>query len=157
MDKKLKRFISYLFFTTILLIIIFLGLRYQSILYTISKENYDLFPYLRFKAIFPLFLGVFIAIPHIFKAIFKTGEWYINWIRLVVLSFPFLYASVVPVLYLTGIINMSFPFLSYIMGGYFGNEASTTFETINGIIAGYVVFTSIDKKVQRKDKLVLNE
>lgn len=47
---------------------------------------------------------------------------------------------------------MSLPFSSYIMGGYFGDGASINFETINGIIAGYVVFTSIDKRVQGNGK-----
>lgn len=68
------------------------------------------------------------------------------------MGLPFLYASVVPVLYFTEIISMSLPFSSYIMGGYFGDGASINFETINGIIAGYVVFTSIDKRVQGNGK-----
>ena len=146
MNNSLKRFSSYLLYTTILLVIIFVGLRYQSTLFSSGKDNYDLLPYLRFKAIFPLIIGVYLAIPHLFKNFLKAGDWSINWVRLIVLSFPFLYLSVVPVLYLSDIINVSFPFSSYIMGGYFGNGASTTFESINGVIAGYVLFTSIDKK-----------
>lgn len=150
MDNNWKIIVSYLFFTILLLIIIFLGLKYQAILYSHSIDSYEIFPYFLFKAIFPLILGVFLAIPHMIKASLKVGKWNINWIKLIVLGLPFLYASVIPVLYLTGTIKVDFPFSSYVMGGYFGNGALTTFESINGIIAGYVVLTSIDKvnKVQ---------
>lgn len=78
MDNKLKRFVSYLCFTTILLMVMFLGLRYQSTLYSFSKDNYDVFPYLRFKAFFPLILGIYLAIPHILKTFLKTGEWNVD-------------------------------------------------------------------------------
>ncbi|TXC92849.1 hypothetical protein FS935_01225 [Metabacillus litoralis] len=146
MDNKWKSLLSYLIYTIVLLLIIFLGLKYQAVLYSYSKDSYEILPYLQFKAIFPLVLGVYLAIPHLIKASLKAGKWDINWIKLIVLGLPFLYASVIPVLYLTEMISVDFLFLSYIMGGYFGNGASITFETINGILAGYVVFTSIDKK-----------
>lgn len=146
MDNKWKSLLSYLIYTIVLLLIIFLGLKYQAVLYSYSKDNYEIFSYLQFKAIFPLVLGAYLAIPHMIKASLKAGKWDINWIKLIVLGLPFLYASVIPVLYLTGMIKFDFPFSSYVMGGYFGNGALTTFESINGILAGYVVLTSIDKK-----------
>lgn len=145
MDNKWKRFVSYLCYLTLLLIIIFLGLRYQAHLYSLSQSNYDYFPHALFKATFPLIIGLLLAVPHFLKCFAIIGKWKVDWIKLTVFGLPFLYLSVVPILYLSGVLNFNVPFSSYVMGGYFGVGASTTFETINGIIAGFIVSTSIIK------------
>lgn len=146
MINKRKSFLGYTGFAILFLLIIFLGLKLQSNLYSNSRETYEVFPYYLFSAIFPIVIGIFLALPHFFKTFPKTGKWTVNWAKLIVVGFPFMYLSIFPILYYSEILTLYLPFSSYILGGYFGRGATTSFETITGIVTGYIVCTSIIKK-----------
>ncbi|MGI8386840.1 hypothetical protein [Robertmurraya sp. P23] len=148
MENK-RNSISILFYTGyvfLLVLTIFFGLKFQASLYLNSQETYEVFPYYLSKSIFPLIIGVFLAAPHLYKTFTKTGKWKLDWVKLIVVGLPFIYLSIVPILYYSEVLDLNLPFSSYAMGGYFGGSASTSFETINGIIASYIVLTSINKK-----------
>ncbi|QOR64795.1 hypothetical protein IM538_13105 [Cytobacillus suaedae] len=146
MENKRNSILGYTGFVFLFLVMIFFGLKFQANLYLNSQENYEIFPYYLFKAVFPLIIGVFLASPHLYKIFTKTGKWKLNWVKLIVVGLPFIYLSIIPILYIFEVLTLNLPFSSYAMGGYFGGGASTSFETINGIIAGYIVSTSIIKK-----------
>jgi hypothetical protein len=143
---KQMRLISYAGLLILLLGIIFFGLRYQAALFSASRHEISgIFAYYQFKAAFPLLIGILLAIPHFINQFAQTGKWKVNWVSLIVIGLPFLYLSVVPLLYVFDLVNINIPFSDYALGGYFGSGASTTFEVINGIIAGFIVSTSIVK------------
>ena len=145
MENNRSSILFYSGFVFLLLIIIFFGLKFQASLYLNSQETYKIFPYFLFNAIFPLVIGVFLAAPYLYKTFTKAGKWKVDWVKLIVVGFPFIYLSIVPILYFSEVLTLNLPFSSYAMGGYFGGDASTSFGTINGIIAGYISFTSIKK------------
>ena len=139
-----KRFWAYIFYLVLFLGVIFLGLRYQAKL----RENEGL-AYHHLEALssfFPLIIGMLLAAPHIFRMLMKKGCWKIDWIKLIVIGLPFLYITIVPIMYMIGILKVDLPFASYAMGGYFGARLVMTFITINGIVAGYMVCTSFYKQ-----------
>jgi hypothetical protein len=146
MENKRNSILGYTGYMFLFLVMIFFGLKFQANLYLNSQETYEIFPYYLFKAIFPLIIGVFLASPHLYKTFIKTGKWKVDWVKLIVVGLPFIYLSIVPILYYSEVLTLNFPFSSYAMGGYFGGGASTSFETINGIIAGYIASTSMIKK-----------
>lgn len=146
MKEKRNSILGYTGYLFLFLIIIFFGLKFQASLYINSKETYEVFPYYLFKAIFPLIIGVFLGAPHVYKTFTKTGKWKVVWVKLIVVGLPFIYLSIVPILFYSKILTLNLPFSFYAMGGYFGVGASSSFETINGIIGGYIVSTSIMKK-----------
>lgn len=145
MENKRNSILFYTGYVFLLLLTIFFGLKFQASLYFNSQETYEVFPYYLFKSIFPIFIGVFIASPHLYKTFTKTGKLKVDWVKLIVVGLPFIYLSIVPIFYYSELLTLNLPFSSYAMGGYFGGVASTSFETINGIIAGYIVSTSINK------------
>ncbi|MCM3601143.1 hypothetical protein M3175_10415 [Robertmurraya korlensis] len=145
MENNRSSTLVYLGYVFLLLIMVFFGLKFQASLYLNSQETYKIFPYFLFKAIFPLIIGVYLAAPHLYKTFTKAGKWKVDWVKLIVVGLPFIYLSIVPILYFSEVIALNLPFSSYAMGGYFGGDASTSFGTINGIIAGYIVPSSIKK------------
>ncbi|MED3688293.1 hypothetical protein P4534_05595 [Peribacillus butanolivorans] len=145
MSHSWKRTISYLSYLILLLSVLLYGLKYQHHLEIISRETYEVKGYFLFQSFFPIFIGVIFAIPSIVKNFLTKGHWKMNWVRLLILGLPFIYMSIIPILYFTEIIEFELPFSTLVWGGYFGADGSTTFNSITGIIAGYIVLTSIRK------------
>ena len=116
---------------------------------TLSRNNqcetYEIKGYFLFQSFFPIFIGGIFAIPSIVKNFLTKGHWKMNWLRLLILGLPFIYMSIIPILYFTEIIEFELPFSTLVWGGYFGADGSTTFNSITGIFAGYIVLTSIRK------------
>ena len=141
----MKSIIGYLFYLILFGVVISVGLKYQSTLFKQSSMNYDLSDFYTFQTLFPLIIGVLLAIPYHIKNLQKQGVWKFNWAKFIVLGIPTLYFALIPYLFLNQLISINFPFLKQIMGGYFGNSTSTLIAII-GIAAGYFVFTSFEKK-----------
>ncbi|MFD6439213.1 hypothetical protein ACFWDG_05230 [Peribacillus sp. NPDC060186] len=145
MSHSWKRTISYLAYLILLLSVLFYGLNYQNHLAIISRETFEIKGYFLFQSFFPIFLGIIFAMPSIVKNILKKGHWKVNWLRLLILGIPFIYMSIIPILYFTEISVFDLPFSTLVWRGYFGADGSTTFNSITGIIASYIVLTSIRK------------
>ncbi|MFY0779276.1 hypothetical protein AB1K18_03025 [Peribacillus simplex] len=144
MSLSLKRAIRYLICLVVVLGVLFIGLKYQQHLFTVSRETYEIKGYLLFGSSFPIFLGMVLAIPRILQSFSKKGHWKVNWLRLIILGLPFLYLSIIPILYFTGLFK-GLP-LSKFVFGYFGENESTTLNAIIGVIAGYIIVTSLYKR-----------
>jgi len=142
---KIKSIVGYLIYLIVLGIVISFGLKHQNSLFKQGGITYDLFDYYKFQTMFPLIIGAMLAIPHNIKNFFKQGVWKFNWVRFIVLGIPTLYFVITPYLLLKQVISMEFPFMKYIMGGYFGNSTPTLIAII-GIAAGYFIFTSFERK-----------
>jgi hypothetical protein len=141
-----KKLISYLVYVTILLVIIYAGLKTQHNLLEKGQNNFKLRPFYIYQSVFPLILGIFLGIPYLIRSFLSEGRWSLAWLRVLILGLPFLYLAILPVLYSLGAVSVRLPFSNYAMGGYFGPGTSGSFVTINGIIAGYILITSIEKR-----------
>ncbi|MGE7186166.1 hypothetical protein ACQKKK_20005 [Peribacillus sp. NPDC006672] len=145
MNLSLKRAIRYLIFLVVLLGVLFVGLKYQQHLFKLSRETYEIKGYLLFESLFPIFLGMVLAIPRILQIFSKKGHLKVNWLRIVILGLPFIYFAIIPVLYFSEAVKIDLPLSNFIFG-YFGVNGSTTFNTITGVIAGYIIVTSLYKR-----------
>jgi len=145
LGNKIKSIVGYLLYLIVLGIVISVGLKHQNNLFKQGGITYDLFDYYKFQTLFPLIIGAILSIPYNIKNFLKQGVWKFNWIRFIVLGIPTLYFVITPYLLLKQLISMKFPFMKYIMGGYFGHS-TPTLNAIIGIAAGYFVLTSFEKK-----------
>ncbi|MEJ9229214.1 hypothetical protein LAV79_06860 [Peribacillus butanolivorans] len=145
MSHSWKRTISYLSYLILLLSVLFFGLKYQHHLEIISSETFEIKGYFLFQSFFPIFIGIILAIPSIVQNFLTNGHWKVNWLRLLILRLPFIYMSIIPILYFTEIIKFDLPFSTLVWVRYFGADGSIIFNSITGIIASYIVLTSIRK------------
>ncbi|WP_223702366.1 hypothetical protein [Sutcliffiella deserti] len=145
MTNNQKRAVCYISYVFLFLLLIFIGLRFQAFLLTYGQNNYEILPYFLFKSVFSVVIGIYIGLPFIYRNFSSEGAWKVNWMKLAIIGLPFIYLAVLPVFYISGIFPAILPFTNYVLGGYFGEGASDTFETINGVVAGYIVITSIGK------------
>ncbi|MGD6831168.1 hypothetical protein ACQCT5_03325 [Sutcliffiella halmapala] len=146
MDKwqRLGLYAGFLVFFAVILIV---GLRYQTYLYSQTKEYYDILPFYRFRTFFFVTIGMMLALPHLFRTRSMSGSWSFDWLKLTVFGLPLFYAWVVPLLFFNEWApSVKLPFASFLTGGYFGTVVSTSFETIIGVLLGYVIVTSVIKR-----------
>ncbi|MFE7064114.1 hypothetical protein ACFVAD_18430 [Sutcliffiella sp. NPDC057660] len=146
MDKwqRLALYAGFLVFFAVILIV---GLRYQTYLYSQAKEYYDILPFYRFRTFFFVAIGMLLALPHLNRTRSKSGRWGFDWLKFTVFGLPLFYAWVVPLLYFTEWApSVKLPFASFLLGGYFGNVVSTSFDTIIGVLFGYVIVNSVIKR-----------
>ncbi|MBP3951711.1 hypothetical protein [Bacillus suaedae] len=144
MESTWKRLGRYICFLVLFLGFIYLGLKFQMTL----RENESL-SYRHLAALesfFPIIIGVVLAMPNVIKSLTKKGHWKVDWIKLIVIGLPFLYLSIVPIMYIIGVLKIDLPFSAYAMGSYIGGDLLLTFVTINGIVAGYMLCTSFYKR-----------
>ncbi|MCK1985487.1 MULTISPECIES: hypothetical protein [Peribacillus] len=144
MNLSLKRTIGYLTYLVVVLGVLFIGLKYEQHLFTVSRETYEIKGYLLYESSLPVFLGMMFAIPRLLQNFSKRGHWKVNWLRLVILGLPFLYLSIIPILYFTEAFKFDLP-LSKFVFGYFGANGSTMLLSITGVVAGYILVTSFCK------------
>jgi hypothetical protein len=110
-------------------------------------ENYDILTFYRFRPFFFLAIGMLLASPHLIRTRSKSGSWSVDWLKLIVFVLPLFYAWVVPLLYFTAWApSVELPFASFLLGGYLGNVVSTSFDTIIGVLLGYVILNSVKKR-----------
>ncbi|MBM7619621.1 hypothetical protein JOC95_001473 [Bacillus tianshenii] len=146
MDKwqRIGLHLVYLVFFAVILIV---GLRYQAYLYSKTKEYYDIVPFYRFRTFFFVAVGMLLALPHLIRTHFHSGSWSFDWLKLTVFGLPLFYAWIVPLLYITeSAPSANLPFASFLLGGYFGTVVSTSFDTIIGVLLGYVIVNSVVKR-----------
>ncbi|MFJ8071317.1 hypothetical protein ACIQZD_20565 [Peribacillus sp. NPDC096447] len=143
MNLSLKRAICYLTYLVVVLGVLFIGLKYQQHLFTVSRETFEIKGYLLYESSLPIFLGMILAIPRLLQNLSKKGHLKMNWLRLVILGLPFLYLSIIPILYFSGAL-IDWP-LSRFVFGYYGANGSTTLNSITGVVAGYIIVTSFYK------------
>lgn len=146
MDKwqRLGMYVGFLVFFTVILIV---GLRYQTYLHSQTKEYYDILPFYRFRTFFFVAIGMLLALPNLIRTRSNSGRWGFDWLKFTVFGLPLFYAWVVPLLYFTEWApSVKLPFASFLLGGYFGNVVSTSFDSIIGVLFGYVIVNSVIKR-----------
>ncbi|MGM0838586.1 MAG: hypothetical protein ACQEV7_20830 [Bacillota bacterium] len=142
--QRLGLYVGFLGFFAVILIV---GLRHQTYLFSHSTENYDILPFYRFRSFFFIAIGLLLALPHLIRTRSKSGTWSVDWLKLIVFGLPLFYAWAVPLLYFTEWApSVELPFVSFLIGGYFGNVVSTSFDTIIGVLLGYVILNSVKKR-----------
>lgn len=136
----MKKFITYLGWTVLFGVILYIGHQIQVNLREVGNSTYNLVPYAVFFTCFPVLVGILLRASKWVKEIKEGSRWTFNVPKFLGICLPALYITFVPLVALTS-------FGQYIL---FYSElvllANTNITTITGLIGGYVLLDCIRKK-----------
>ncbi|AHF08400.1 hypothetical protein [Desulfitobacterium metallireducens] len=142
--SKWKQFFSYFIFIVLILILLYLGIRYEVTLRFQASKIYNPMYYYIFTSLFSILFGIALALPRLFYGLKKTGNWSLDWIKLLAIGTP------------TLLLNLSLILIAYTPVGkikYFMTynpfiEMMMTDESmisLCGTIFGYILISSFNK------------
>lgn len=141
MEKNMKRFLSSIIYIIILIFIMIKAEEWERYFKLITLSNYNSFPYIIFSSVYPVMIGLLLALPNFINKIRKIGSWNIDWINLIAIGIPTLYGAISPILYFSPLST----FLPKLTSYFF--SYSLTPQVICGVIFGYIFLSVFDKTV----------
>lgn len=142
MDQRPNSFIHYFLYTALVGAIMLAGAKYQMQLEHRTQLTGNPKLLLYFNFLFPVFIGMLIALPVFFSKTRKEGAWKFDWIRCVAIGLPALILGVVPLLYywnMTTYFRWAAPCIQIIIS-----------QALPGIVAfvtlGFLIVSSFDKQ-----------
>ncbi|MGP4108887.1 hypothetical protein [Virgibacillus sp. L01] len=138
----MKRFISSLTYTVVLVFLFIIASNYQMFLKEQYTRTFNMTPYIIFSIIYPIIFGMLINLTKLIREINKKGKWSIDWIKLIAVGIPLLYITLAPHLYFSSI-GKHLLFLADI---YRTGDGGIPLITISGVFFGYLLLDSIKKR-----------
>ncbi|MDQ7092008.1 hypothetical protein REC12_00165 [Desulfosporosinus sp. PR] len=151
MKKRFERFIGYLVYTLFVGVVIYWGFMYEQYLKTQAGRTFAPYPYYTFMALYPIFIGMILAVPRLIQRIRQEGKWRIDWQMLLPVGIPtFLYN-----------ISMLLSFLLHapLLFKYnwyqimLSNPRSLD---ISGIVCGYIILASWLRISANEEEIILH-
>ncbi len=130
----MRKFLKYFFWTVAIVLIFFIGSRYELQLIEKGQMTYNLWPAAIFATAFPVIIGILLRLPKLITEIKRDKAWSVNWIKLLAVGLPTLYLALVPLLSFT-FLGKYLPFAIDIIHLDSSNIA--------GLIFGYVLLDSL--------------
>lgn len=135
----MKRFFLYLFWSFIIIVILFFCAKITTELESQFNQTYNSNSYIIFSWLFPILLGIFLRIPRLINDIVQRKRFSYDWIKFSAFGIPLLYVSSVPLMYLdTPNIYPKF-FIVFIFTNF-------TVTQIAGVILGYIMLDGLKEK-----------
>lgn len=119
-----------------------LGLSYQEYFKKLTSLTYNPCPYLIFMTVFPIFMGVLLALPHIQRTMRGKEKLTIDKYRLIFMGIPTFYAAIMPLALFSPIGRYLPVRLMIIQYDIVSFAAGTAF--------GYIIITSFHRKTTRQ-------
>ncbi|MDQ7095725.1 hypothetical protein REC12_19220 [Desulfosporosinus sp. PR] len=147
----MKKFLSYLFYTLFIVVLIYWGFEHIQYLSTQARRTFDQFPLYAFMALYPIAVGAITGIPHLVSHINQEGKWSVDWYRVLGIGAP------------TLCINFSILFSSTFVSKYLSKWYNLTNDwykfisdkqvlTLSGFILGYILLTSLQRLSENNHK-----
>lgn len=102
-------------------------------------NTYKPIPRQIFIIFFTIFLGLLLAMPQLIGKLKKQGSWSVDWIKLIAAGIPALYLNIQIIGYFSSLGN-------FFALGVVVFSANPATHYISGIVLGYLLFASLDKK-----------
>lgn len=135
--KKLGYYILYAVFLVLLL---YFGSQIYQYLRVLTGRTYNPIPMATFVSIYPIIMGLYLAIPNFVLKVKGQGSWTIDWIKLVTIGAVSLLLALAPILYFLTPMGQQAPQLMAWLNNF--NQAVT----ISGVIFGYLVLSTPQRK-----------
>ncbi|HZG81893.1 MAG TPA: hypothetical protein VEZ13_14080 [Brevibacillus sp.] len=136
--KTSVRVAGFLLYTALLIFGLWLLFYYDAVLLEHRKMTFEHWPYFWYRTLYPILIGIFLAVPSFVRTFRSYGRWKFDWIQFVTVGIPTLCGT--------------FAFLIYYspMGQYlsvFSFLVSTpNLSLICGIALGYFLLYCFQKK-----------
>lgn len=139
MNHNLKRFIGYLAYIAVLGCFVIMADNVERYLKSLYAQTFDLTNLWLFFSIYPILLGILLALPLFFRTSRQEGAWEVDWVVLLSIGLPCLMIAVTPIMCL-------FPTSLYSKFGTFLFGLHPKLITFSGIVFGYVLLAAIKKR-----------
>lgn len=129
MNSELKRIVGYFVYVITFGSFVIVAEQLQRYLANLFSRTYDPTYYWTFLSIYPILVGVMLALPRLIKLFGQEGSWKVDWIPLLLVGFPSLLVAITPILWLAEfaqnwktatLIFMYTPNLTFVAGILFG-------------------------------------
>jgi hypothetical protein len=143
MKKSILRFLGYITYTIFIGFVYLQGIKYAGNLEKIvASQTYNPFPLLLFKMIFPIVLGILMALPHFFELCATKVAWRYDWVKFISIGIPTFFVTILPLVYFytPGLVGYL-----YLLFGEFIHSLLIP-QTFGGIVFGYVLLSSCNKR-----------
>lgn len=141
MKSNFIKFGSYFLYVLLMYFVLFKGGEISKDLQHYTASTYHVFPKLLFEVIFPIIVGVLLAVPHLAVLSRKPGCWSYDWIKFCAVGLPTLFVTVLILLmYLIPGLNL-FRLAVVLLN-------SAIMQPLSGIVFGYILLASFRKKMQ---------
>lgn len=143
MKNNILRFFGYLAYTIFIGYVYLQGIKYAGNLEKIvATQTFNPFPLLVFKMIFPIVLGILMALPHLFKLWATKVAWRYDWVKFISIGIPTFFVTILPLAYFYP------PGLGRYLYLLFGQIIHSLLipQTFGGIVFGYVLLSSFNKR-----------
>ena len=97
-----------------------------------------------FSSIFPIIIGMFLALPNLISKAREQGSWTIDWVKLITIGIVSLFLAMAQIMCFSPIGHYA-PKL-YLWLSRFNSQAVT----ISGVVFGYLVFSIPQKSIEDK-------
>ena len=137
------RFGSLFLYTVFVGLVLFLGGNIQNYLKYIMSQTFNPLYHTIFITIFPVIIGIFLALLSFIDEFKKQGTWKFDWIKFLAIGLPTFYATIFPLLYYSFLGPYISKFLN-IVQLYMGSTMMV--QTVGGIVFGHLILCCFYKK-----------
>lgn len=136
---SIRRLIWYLIWTVGIGTAIYLGTKLQLQIERVGKNQFQLFPFMLFSVLFPIFIGLLLRLPKLIIEIKEKKPWTFDWMKFVFVALPCLYVVVMSILPFSPLGQGKIPVIQV----FFLNGSEII--SIAGMILGYEVLDGLKK------------
>lgn len=143
--EYMKKFISNIIYAALLVFLLYGGSQYYQVLRITAGRTFHPIPVVVFSSIFPIIIGIYLAIPSFFSKVRRQGMWEVDWSKLTILGTVSLLLAITPILYFLSPIGQNVPWLVVWLIDFSQGY------TIAGVVFGYMIL-SVPKKINKSEK-----
>ncbi len=144
MNTKLIRFISYLVYMVAFGYFVIKADDFHRLLKRSYATDFDSTGTFMFMSLFPIIVGILLALPQFFAECKQKGTWKIDWIALAAMGLPSLLVAITPMLINLSSEEQIIGFQGQVIGFIVGFHP--TLVTVAGILFGFVLVTSFSRQ-----------
>lgn len=131
----MKRFLLLLAWTLLIYSVTWLSVKLQNYYLLQYRETSILPNGIYMLVLIPFTLGIIIGLPNLIYNIIKKSVFRVDWMKILVICIPFLFANISLILHVTTNIPLVLPMIVL--------DTNLPFPTITGMISGYVLVNSM--------------
>lgn len=136
---KIKRIIAYLLYLSGLLLLIFLGGKYQQELRILAGREFNPLPPILFSTVYSVLVGMYIALPKLASTLMRSGKLGLDWLKVLIIGIPTLLISASGILYH----YLSWD-ISFLVQWFYMQYNGMSIAFI-GVVSGYTLLSSVTK------------
>jgi len=142
-NRNLQRFISYLLYVVAFGYFVIKADDFKRLLSKAYATNFDSTYTFMFMSIFPIIVGVLLALPKLFESYMHKGAWKLDWVALLAVGLPALFVAITPMLINLSLEEQSIGIIGQVIGFIVGLHP--TLVTVAGILFGFVFVSAWSK------------